>query len=155
MGAAAGAFAAAATTPLDVIKTNMMCTAASRPTMMSSARAVMAQGGPVHFFRCEGDSDTVFVCALFADTFILSIYPNVRKSVPLLPGLNPSILVPSSCWGAMCRGVGPRALSNGINSAVFFCFFEALRGSFKKRKALVSPANQVQCLQEQAGWGAG
>lgn len=52
MGATAGAFAAAATTPLDVIKTNMMCTAASRPTMMSSARAVMAQGGPVHFFRC-------------------------------------------------------------------------------------------------------
>ena len=51
MGAAAGAFAAAATTPLDVIKTNMMCTAASRPTMMSSARAVMAQGGPAHFFR--------------------------------------------------------------------------------------------------------
>ena len=51
MGATAGAFAAAATTPLDVIKTNMMCTAASRPTMMSSARAVMAQGGPVHFFR--------------------------------------------------------------------------------------------------------
>ncbi len=26
------------------------------------------------------------------------------------------------------RGVGPRALSNGLNSAVFFCFFEALRG---------------------------
>ena len=51
MGATAGAFAAAATTPLDVIKTNMMCTAASRPTMMSSARAVLAQGGPVHFFR--------------------------------------------------------------------------------------------------------
>lgn len=52
MGATAGAFAAAATTPLDVIKTNMMCTAASRPTMMSSARAVAAQGGPIHFFRC-------------------------------------------------------------------------------------------------------
>lgn len=53
MGAAAGAFAAAATTPLDVIKTNMMCTAASRPTMTSAARAVMAQGGPRHFFRCR------------------------------------------------------------------------------------------------------
>ncbi len=53
MGAAAGAFAAAATTPLDVIKTNMMCTAASRPTMTSAARAVMAQGGPRHFFRCH------------------------------------------------------------------------------------------------------
>ena len=25
-------------------------------------------------------------------------------------------------------GVGPRALSNGLNSAFFFCFFEALRG---------------------------
>jgi solute carrier family 25 S-adenosylmethionine transporter 26 len=28
---------------------------------------------------------------------------------------------------AFFRGVGPRALSNGINSAVFFCFFEAIR----------------------------
>ena len=52
MGACAGAFAAAATTPLDVIKTNMMCTAASRPTMMSAGRAVLAQGGPKYFFRC-------------------------------------------------------------------------------------------------------
>ena len=25
------------------------------------------------------------------------------------------------------RGVGPRALSNGLNSAIFFCFFEAIR----------------------------
>jgi hypothetical protein len=52
MGATAGAFAAAATTPLDVIKTNMMCAAASRPTMASAARAVLRQGGPSHFFRC-------------------------------------------------------------------------------------------------------
>lgn len=36
-----------------------------------------------------------------------------------------------------CRGVGARALSNGINSAVFFCFFEALRTSFAKRKEQV------------------
>jgi solute carrier family 25 S-adenosylmethionine transporter 26 len=40
-------------------------------------------------------------------------------------------------FGVLCRGVGPRALSNGINSAVFFCFFEALRSTFKQRKALV------------------
>lgn len=53
MGACAGAFAAAATTPLDVIKTNMMCTAASRPTMMSAGRAVLAQGGPKYFFRYD------------------------------------------------------------------------------------------------------
>lgn len=98
MGATAGAFAAAATTPLDVIKTNMMCTAASRPTMMSSARAVMAQGGPVHFFRCEGDPDRQCWSLLFLLTFRnidLPIY--VRKSLSLLPGLSFSIMVPSSC----------------------------------------------------------
>lgn len=42
MGAVSGAFAAAATTPLDVIKTSMMCTAASRPTMRSAAARVLA-----------------------------------------------------------------------------------------------------------------
>lgn len=82
MGATAGALAAAATTPLDVIKTNMMCSAALRPTMFSAASAVHASGGPAAFFR----------------------------------------------------GVGPRALSNGINSAVFFCFFEALRGAIAQHK---------------------
>ncbi|GIL61877.1 hypothetical protein Vafri_16250 [Volvox africanus] len=77
MGAVAGALAAAATTPLDVIKTNMMCNAAIRPSMSSAAMAVMKQGGPAAFFR----------------------------------------------------GIGARAASNGINSAVFFCFFEAIRGA--------------------------
>lgn len=75
IGATAGAFAAAATTPLDVIKTNMMCTAASRPSMMVTARNVYASSG---------------IRGMFA-------------------------------------GVGPRAVSNGINSAVFFCFFESFR----------------------------
>ena len=42
MGAVSGAFAAAATTPLDVIKTSMMCSAASRPTMRSAASHVIA-----------------------------------------------------------------------------------------------------------------
>ncbi|GFH06813.1 EngB-type G domain-containing protein [Haematococcus lacustris] len=68
MGAVAGSLAAAATTPLDVIKTNMMCTAASRPSMLGAVRMVYEQGGSAAFFR----------------------------------------------------GIGPRALSNGINSAVFF-----------------------------------
>jgi solute carrier family 25 S-adenosylmethionine transporter 26 len=80
MGATAGAMAAAFTTPLDVIKTNMMCSAASRPSMVSAATAVLAQGGP----------------------------------------------------SALFRGVGARALSNGINSAVFFCFFEAMRTAIKQ-----------------------
>ena len=84
LGAVSGAFAAAATTPLDVIKTNMMCTAATRPTMMSAARAVYLEGGARSFLR----------------------------------------------------GIGPRAASNGVNSAVFFCFFEAIRGHIAERKAL-------------------
>lgn len=42
-----------------------------------------------------------------------------------------------------CRGVGARALSNGINSAVFFCFFEALRATFAKKK------EQVRSIQFQ------
>ena len=36
---------------------------------------------------------------------------------------------------AFFRGIGPRALSNGINSAVFFAFFELLRTTFKQRAA--------------------
>lgn len=49
MGAFSGALAAASTTPLDVIKTRMMCAAASRPTMLSAAREVLATSGPKGF----------------------------------------------------------------------------------------------------------
>jgi solute carrier family 25 S-adenosylmethionine transporter 26 len=83
MGGFAGAAAAAATTPLDVLKTVMMCNASSRPTVMGAAAGIMREG----------------------------------------KGLSPFF-----------RGMGPRALSNGLNSAIFFCFFEAIRqvgrGSF-------------------------
>lgn len=82
MGALAGAMAAAATTPFDVVKTSMMCSAASRPSLRASFRAVAAQG------------------------------PH-----------------------ALFRGVGPRALSSGVNSAVFFCFFEMLRTNFKRQQS--------------------
>mmetsp|Transcript_760 Transcript_760/g.2286 ORF Transcript_760/g.2286 Transcript_760/m.2286 type:complete len:407 (+) Transcript_760:1173-2393(+) len=81
LGAVSGAFAAAATTPLDVIKTNMMCNASSRPSMTSAARAVYSESGMKGFLR----------------------------------------------------GIGPRSVSNGINSAVFFCFFEALRKVFAEQ----------------------
>eukprot|EP01023_Acetabularia_acetabulum_P042119 TRINITY_DN413_c0_g2_i1.p1 TRINITY_DN413_c0_g2~~TRINITY_DN413_c0_g2_i1.p1 ORF type:complete len:351 (-),score=82.27 TRINITY_DN413_c0_g2_i1:1042-2094(-) len=81
IGAIAGAFAAAVTTPFDVIKTSMMCTAASQPTMMATAKTVFARGGVRAFFD----------------------------------------------------GVTPRAVSNGINSAVFFCFFEAIRAFLKEQ----------------------
>lgn len=76
IGGVAGALAAAATTPLDVVKTVMMCSASARPSALSAAKSVWAQNkGLAPFFS----------------------------------------------------GVGPRALSNGLNSAIFFCFFEAVR----------------------------
>ncbi len=83
MGAVSGAMAAAATTPIDVIKTNMMCSAASRPSLRAAVRGMA--GKPM---------------------------------------------------SAVFRGVGPRALSSGVNSAVFFCFFEALRAHFVRVKAV-------------------
>ena len=60
MGAVSGAFAAAATTPLDVIKTTMMCTAASRPNMASASRQIMREGGPTFFLRYLSDAISTF-----------------------------------------------------------------------------------------------
>lgn len=82
MGAISGALAAACTTPVDVIKTNMMCEAVNRPSMLAVAGNLMKTQGPMGFFK----------------------------------------------------GVGPRALSNGINSAMFFCFFEAFRSIIAKKQ---------------------
>lgn len=76
MGGLSGALAAAATTPFDVVKTRMMCTAAKRPTLMSASMEVWKMGGVKPFFT----------------------------------------------------GVVPRAVSSGMNSAIFFMFFEAIRG---------------------------
>jgi solute carrier family 25 S-adenosylmethionine transporter 26 len=92
MGATAGAVAAAATTPLDVVKTNMMCAAAARPSMRAAARQALAAGGPAGLFR----------------------------------------------------GVGPRALSNGLNSAIFFAFFSALRTGLAARKAAAEVEAQAR-----------
>ena len=133
MGACAGAFAAAATTPLDVIKTNMMCTAASRPTMMSAGRAVLAQGGPRYFFR-------YVIQILPVNAFACCKLANMSQ---LQPTLVPTQL---ETFVHVCRGVGARALSNGINSAVFFCFFEALRATFAKKKEQVAMQSCMTCF---------
>lgn len=49
------------------------------------------------------------------------------SSRPTLISAARSVLAEGDGLRAFFRGVGPRALSNGINSAVFFCFFEAIR----------------------------
>lgn len=45
---------------------------------------------------------------------------------------------------AFFRGVGPRALSNGINSAVFFCFFEAFRRALVQRQQEAAARKQAE-----------
>ncbi len=55
MGGSAGAAAAAATTPLDVVKTRMMCSASLRPTLVGAVQGVVAEGlGWKGFFRGVG-----------------------------------------------------------------------------------------------------
>ena len=83
IGGAAGALAAAASTPLDVIKTRMMTSAASRPTMGNAVQKIIQDGG----------------------------------------------------YKGFMTGVWPRAVSNGVNSAIFFCFFEAIRTSQREQWA--------------------
>lgn len=87
MGLVAGAVAAGATTPLDVVKTRMMCNASQRPSFGGAIASVWRESSP-GFNRVQ--------------TFF--------------------------------TGVGPRAFSNGINSAIFFCFFEILRSSLRKKE---------------------
>ncbi|KAF5833754.1 mitochondrial carrier domain-containing protein [Dunaliella salina] len=91
MGGSAGACAAASTTPLDVVKTRMMCSASQRPTFVKAVRSLLAE---------------------------------------------------NLGWQGFFRGFGPRTISNGLNSAVFFCFFEAIR------RELISKQAHESSLQE-------
>eukprot|EP00227_Mantoniella_beaufortii_P003181 CAMPEP_0197614460 /NCGR_PEP_ID=MMETSP1326-20131121/59533_1 /TAXON_ID=1155430 /ORGANISM="Genus nov. species nov., Strain RCC2288" /LENGTH=440 /DNA_ID=CAMNT_0043183333 /DNA_START=1172 /DNA_END=2494 /DNA_ORIENTATION=- len=86
MGLIAGAVAAGATTPLDVVKTRMMCNASQRPSFAGAIAGVWRESPYTGFGRVQ--------------TFF--------------------------------TGVGPRAFSNGINSAIFFCFFEIMRAELKR-----------------------
>merc|ERR1712032_556431 len=82
-GYVAGTTSAAVTTPWDVVKTRMMCSASgsARPTIRGAVRSIAAQGGARAFFT----------------------------------------------------GVGPRSISSGIHSALFFCFYEAIRNSLERQ----------------------
>lgn len=103
MGGLAGVMSAAVTTPLDVIKTRMMCSASSRPTVMSAFRDVMNTN--------EGPK-------------------------------------------ALLRGLGPRCLSNGLNSAIFFCFFETIRqfiGRYQAEREAQTAYDQSRASRQSSG----
>jgi solute carrier family 25 S-adenosylmethionine transporter 26 len=92
MGAGAGALAAAATTPLDVVKTTMMCAAASRPTMRGAARQVMASGGARAFLTgvgpralSNGINSAVFFAFFEAFKGFIADAKTIPLSVQLLP----------------------------------------------------------------------
>ena len=112
IGLIAGALAAGATTPLDVVKTRMMCNASQRPSFTGAIAGVW-RDSPAGLGRAR----------------------------------------------AYFTGVGPRAFSNGINSAIFFCFFEMMRASLKKweeRRKLLSQErtcykNDQPFVRESAG----
>lgn len=55
-------------------------------------------------------------------------------SRPTFRGAFRSVLADGTGLRPFFAGVGPRALSNGLNSAVFFAFFEAIRGALLRRK---------------------
>ena len=50
-------------------------------------------------------------------------------------------------------GVGPRAFSNGINSAIFFCFFEIMRSNLRKREERRKILEQEAREQEESQAG--
>jgi len=72
------------------------------------------------------------------------------SSRPTLLGAARSVLAEGEGMRAFFKGVGPRALSNGLNSAVFFCFFEAIRRvscrvENEKQKSVAVPAALLAC----------
>ena len=137
MGAVAGAFAAAATTPLDVVKTNMMVNASQRPGMMQAAANVLASGGPRAFLKGEDRSSKHCAAAVQ-----YAAAASNGSTGQLLGSCKESARLPRAP-----PGIGPRAISNGINSAVFFCFFEALSRLFKDVSARRAAAAQARAAR--------
>lgn len=57
--------------------------------------------------------------------------------------------------GVFFRGVGPRALSNGLNSAIFYCWFEILRAHLAEAMARKQREQQLLQRQQQQAGGVG
>jgi solute carrier family 25 S-adenosylmethionine transporter 26 len=74
------------------------------------------------------------------------------SSRPTIRGAVRSVLSDGRGARAFFAGVGPRALSNGLNSAVFFCFFEAIRSALQRRQA---EQDHQRLQEEQGGKGGG
>lgn len=68
------------------------------------------------------------------------------SSRPTLRSASARVMAEGRGAAPFFRGVGPRSLSNGLNSAIFFCFFEALRGVRTRHKRLLDYTSTYQSL---------
>ncbi|BDA40753.1 S-adenosylmethionine carrier 1, chloroplastic/mitochondrial [Coccomyxa sp. Obi] len=67
------------------------------------------------------------------------------SSRPTLASASARIMAEGRGAAPFFRGVGPRSLSNGLNSAIFFCFFEALRGVLQRQQLRADSAALACC----------
>ncbi|MEW5319373.1 MAG: hypothetical protein WDW38_010530 [Sanguina aurantia] len=81
---------------------------------------------------------TAGAAAAAATTPLDVVKTRMMVSASSSPGLRQcvaSVVAEGTGVKAFFCGVGPRALSNGLNSAIFFCFFEAIRRILNTRHA--------------------
>ena len=129
-GGASGAIAAAVSTPLDVIKTRMVRAGKGGLRLLGLDQG-RGRGRGQGRTRCEAASLLTSPSSLPDVPSPLARQMTNAASRPTVTGAFQQIMRESGHKGFL-RGIGPRALSNGINSAIFFFFFEAIRGVQKR-----------------------
>eukprot|EP00775_Hariotina_reticulata_P005483 gene5483-5718_t len=99
------------------------------PNVVQAARSIVQAAGVRGLF-------TGFLPTLLEDVPDMAVKFAVYETLrPVHSRLTGNVLAEGEGTRAFFKGVGPRALSNGLNSAVFFCFFEAIRRNARRTVA--------------------